>query len=259
MKVAVAQPKLRLGERDWNLRKISEMTRSLARREVDLVCFPELATSGYALYDRWPKFAEKVPGPSTDSIGRAAKETGAYVVVGIPEKAESGAIHDSAVLVGPNGDVARVYRKVHLWDKERDYFRRGDGFPTFDTRYGRIGIGICYDIEFPESARSMALAGAKLLVFPSAEPKWMRHHIDAYAKTRAAENCVFVVFANMSGKEADLTYLGRSQITNPMCKVLASVASDYGAAVADVDLADLDDYKTRLPYLAQRVPRAYAP
>ncbi len=257
MKVAVAQPALKLGQKDANLRTMSKEMASLARRGVDIVCFPELASTGYALYDKWPKFSEPVPGHSTDTLGRVAKEHGVHMIFGMPEKGEGKAIHDSAVLLGPEGDVDGVYRKVHLWDKERIYFTRGEGFKSFRTKLGRIGIGICYDIEFPEAARAMAMTGAQLLFFPSAEPSSMRQLIPVYAKSRAAENCVFLAFSNLSGAEADLTYLGASQITSPAGKVLASVRGRTGSAVADVDFKDLDKQRVLLPYLEQRVPSTY--
>jgi predicted amidohydrolase len=257
MKVAVVQPRLKLGRKDANLRTIARETARLAKREVGIACFPELATSGYALYEKWPKFAEPVPGPTTDKLGRVAREHGIHLIFGMPEKGEGEAIHDSAVLLGPGGDVDGVYRKVHLWDKERVYFTRGDGFQPFRTKFGKIGIGICYDIEFPEAARAMALTGAKLLFFPSAEPSSMRRLMRVYVKSRAAENCVFVAFANYSGKEADLTYLGASQIASPTGDVLAFVKGQVGSAVAELDFKDLDKLRVLLPYLEQRVPSTY--
>ena len=257
MKVAVGQPKTKLGQKEYNLQSISAMTRLLTKREVDLACFPELCTTGYALYDTWHKVAEPVPGPTTYELGKVAREAGLYLIAGIAEKGGGGALYDSAIVIDPRGEVAGTYRKVHLWDKERLYFTRGDSFPTFETKHCKIGIGICYDLEFPESARAMAVDGATLLLFPSAQSKWMNRHIDVYAASRAAENCAFVAFSNLSGREPGEVYLGHSQIVSPGCKVLASVKASYGTAVAEVDFKELDRYKAHLPYLEQRVPSAY--
>lgn len=99
--------------------------------------------------------------------------------------------------------------------------------------------------------------GAKLLLFPSAQPKWMDRHIDVYAASRAAENCSFVAFSNLWGREPGLVYLGHSQIVSPGCEILAEVKNGHGCAVADVDFRKLGKYTSHLPYLEQRVPSAY--
>jgi predicted amidohydrolase len=257
MRVAVGQPRTKLGQKQYNLQSISAMTRSLARRDVDLACFPELCTTGYALYERWPEFAEPVPGPTTEVLGKAAADAGTYLVFGMPEIGGGGAIYDSAVLIDPKGEVAGTYRKVHLWDREREFFARGDDFTVFETKHGKLGIGICYDLEFPEAARAMAVGGARLLLFPSAQPRWMDRHIDVYAASRAAENCAFVAFSNLSGREPRLNYLGHSRIVSPGCEIMASVKNRFGAAVADLDFKELRKYKSHLPYLEQRVPSSY--
>jgi len=257
LKVAVAQPRLKLGDRDANLLSIGKEAAVFSRREVDIACFPELATTGYALYDKWPKFAEPVPGPTTDRLGKVARDNGLYLIAGMPEKGEGKAIFDSAVLLNPRGDISGVYRKVHLWDRERTYFSRGDRFRVFRTELGTIGIGICYDLEFPEPTRVMAIAGAKLIFFPSAQPRSMRRQIRVYAKSRAAENCVFLAFSNMSGREADQTYMGDSQITSPSCELLAEVKGANGSAIAEVDFKDLEEQRIQLPYLEQLVPSSY--
>jgi len=241
MKVAVVQSAAKLGDKEANMRSIARVSKALARLGVDIACFPELVTTGYALYKEWPKYSEEIPGPTTDSLGKTAREHGMHLVVGMPELAtRERECYDSAVLIDYSGDVAGVYRKVHLWDKERMYFAPGNRFPVFKTRLGRVGIGICYDLEFPEPARVMALAGASLIFYPSAQPSSMRRRIDVYAKSRAAENCVFVAFSNLAGRDGSLVYLGGSQITSPTCKVLARVGKGVGYAVADVDFRDLE-------------------
>ncbi len=259
-RVAVVQTDSKLGKKKDNLRSILETTAALAKREVDIACFPELATTGYALYERWHSFSETIPGPTTDELARISKEHGVSLIVGMPERDEKGKrFFDSAVLTDQVGDLVGVYRKVHLWDKERTYFTPGTRFPVFRTRHGKIGIGICYDFEFPEPARIMAVAGAELLFFPSAQPRSMRTQIDVYAKSRAAENCVFVAFSNRTGKEGDLEFLGSSQVTSPSCRVLAKVPKGTGYAIAELDFQELVEQRKLLPYLEQRVPSTYAP
>jgi predicted amidohydrolase len=256
--IAAVQMDCKLGDKKENLQAIQRKAGELSKRGVDIACFPELATTGYALDEKWFKFSETVPGPSSQAIGKTAREHGMYLIVGIAElDGDRKRIYDSAMLFAPDGEVSGVYRKVHLWAAERTYFTPGDRFPIFKTKFGNVGIGICYDIEFPEPARIMAIAGAELIFFPSAEPAWMRRHIDIYAQSRAAENCVFVAFSNRSGREGKLVYLGKSQIVSPSCKVLARVRGRSGFAISKIDFRELESDRLALPYLQHRIPSAY--
>jgi predicted amidohydrolase len=258
IRVAVAQMDCKMGEVRANLETIEKLARSASKQNPDIICFPELATTGYSLSRKWTKYAEPVPGRSTDELCRIASELGSYLICGVDEMdSSSGKIHDSAVLISPQGKLRGTYRKVHLWDKERKFFVHGDNFPTFQTKFGIIGIGICYDIEFPEAARALAMNGAKLLFFPSAEMSPMENLIDTYAKSRAAENCCFVAFSNRNGTEYKTHFFGRSQIVSPECKVLAKTAANSPVATSEVDLSLLESVRPKLPYLSQLVPEAY--
>ncbi len=161
------------------------------------------------------------------------------------------------ILISPDGKIVGIYRKVHLWDKERKYFVRGSGFPVFDTEFGKIGIGICYDIEFPEAARALAVSGAQILFFPSAEMRPMERYIETYAKSRASENCCFVVFSNRIGSEYKTRFFGRSQIVSPECKVVARAGRGRSFCVTELDLSIIGKLRPKLPYLSQLVPESY--
>ncbi len=259
IKVAVTQMDCKMGDVRANLGTIERLANSVSRQNPDIICFPELAPTGYSLNRNWIKYAETVPGQTTDELCKIASEISSYLVCGIDElDSRSGKIYDSAILISPSGKLRGTYRKVHLWDKERKFFVHGDNFPTFQTKFGKIGIGICYDIEFPEAARALAINGAKLLFFPSAEMSPMENHIDTYAKSRAAENCCFVAFSNRSGTEHKTHFFGRSQIVSPLCKVLARTTINFPVAIAEVDLSLLESVRPKLPYLSQLVPEAYS-
>jgi predicted amidohydrolase len=163
------------------------------------------------------------------------------------------------VLINSNGEVEGVYRKIHLWDIERSYFTPGKRFEVFKTKFGKIGLGICYDLEFPESARALALKGAQIIFYSSAQPEPMGNHVDAYIKSRAGENCLYVCHSNRTGREDKMTFFGQSQIVSPWCEVLARKDSGTGLAIAKIDLSLIKRLsKKKLPYLRQRMPSTYA-
>jgi len=257
--VAVAQIDCELGRPERNIKTISKLTQRASRRDVDIICFPELATSGYSLNNRWRKFAEPIPGETTERLGQLANDFGLYLIAGMPEHdPRSRRIHDSSVLINSNGEVEGVYRKIHLWDIERSYFTPGKRFEVFKTKFGKIGLGICYDLEFPESARTLALKGAQIIFYSSAQPEPMGNHVDVYIKSRAGENCLYVCHSNRTGRENKMIFFGQSQIVSPWCEVLARKDSGTGLAIAQIDLSLIKRLsKKKLPYLRQRMPSTY--
>ena len=260
VKIAVAQIDCKLGDVRANIETIRRVANnSMSKLKPDIVCFPELATTGYSLNSNWRKYAEEIPGKSTDQLSLIATEVGVYFICGIDElDSKSGRIYDSAILFSPNGKIAGIYRKVHLWNREREFFANGQNFPVFETRFGKVGIGICYDIEFPEAARSLASAGADILFFPSAQMSPMERHVETYALSRAAENTTFVALSNRIGKENKTHFFGASEIVTPDCKILAKTSANKSVAFAEVDLSLLRKLRPKkMPYLSQLVPEAY--
>jgi predicted amidohydrolase len=260
-KVAIAQMNCKLGKPEANLESIRELAERASRSEPHLLCFPELATTGYSLNSRWRKFSETVPGPTTEHLANIAEEYGFYLICGMPElDPRSKQIFDSAVLFSPDGHLVGTYRKIHLWKFERRYFTAGKRFQVFKTKLGRIGLGVCYDLEFPESARAMALQGAEIIIYSSAQPHPMEAHVDAYIRSRAGENCLYVCHSNRIGREGRTTFFGQSQIVSPDCKALAKLGREQGFATARLDLGMIHRLsRAKLPYLKQRVPSAYLP
>ena len=260
-KVAVAQMNCKLGKTATNLNSIREIAERAARSEPHILCFPELATTGYSLNAKWRKFSETIPGPTTEHLANIAEEFGLYLICGVPElDSRSKEIFDSSVLIRPDGGIVGTYRKIHLWKLERRYFTPGKRFHVFNTRIGKIGLGVCYDLEFPESARALALQGAEIIVYSSAQPHPMEAHVDAYIRSRAGENCLYVCHSNRIGREGEITFFGQSQIVSPECKVLTKLGREKGFATARLDLGMIHRLRrTKLPYLKERVPNAYLP
>jgi predicted amidohydrolase len=258
VKIASVQMDCQLGNVRANLEKIRKLALSLSRYEPDFVCFPELATTGYSLNQRWRKYAEEIPGESSEELSTIARELGCYLICGIDElDSETDKIYDSSLMISPDGNVRGTYRKVHLWENERKYFSHGPDFPVFNSKFGIVGMGICYDIEFPETSRLLATKGASILFFPSAEMSPYEKYVETYAMSRACENMSFVVFSNRIGKEGKTRFFGRSQIVSPECKVLANADGARPFAQAEIDLTILQKLRSRVPYLSQLVPEAY--
>lgn len=153
---------------DYHVRKIEE----LGKQGIELILFPELSVSGY-VQESTPEFrriywelgAEDIPGPSTDRILKAAKDAGVHVIFGIAERAKIAMLaYNSAVLLSPEG-VIGINRKIHLPLLEKDYFLPGPAPKVFQTRLGKIGTLICYEMFFPESARMLAVQGAEIIAY----------------------------------------------------------------------------------------------
>lgn len=248
----------KLGDVQANLARMNDLARRISRKEVDVLCYPELVTTGYSLGQKWVELAETVPGPTTDKLGQVAREFGFHLIAGISERdPESGRIFNSAVLINSEGEVAGAHRKVHLWDEERRYFTPGNEFKVFKTKVGTLGIGICYDLEFPETSRILALCGAEILFFPSAEMRPYENHVDTCVRSRATENTVFVCFSNTIGREGQTVFFGHSQIVSPACRVLAKAKASESYVIARLDLDSIQKQRTTSPYLQQRAPSAY--
>jgi predicted amidohydrolase len=203
--------------------RILSLIDEVAGQGAQLVVFPECALSGYVFddLDEARMASERVPGPSIDAIARVCKKLGVYAVVGMLEDADE-AIYNSAVLCGPEGLVG-VYRKTHLPFLGVDKLTAlgPDPYRVYDTRIGRVGMLICYDLRFPEAARCLALEGADIIALPTNWPQGADFSPDYMIPTRAMENRVFLVAVNRAGTECGTTFIGKSQIVDPGGRRLA--------------------------------------
>jgi omega-amidase len=208
--------------------------------------------------------AEPIPGPTTDRLGEAAARHGAHVVVGITQEHPNvpHMLYNAAALIGPDGKVIGVYQKVHPALDEKHFFARGGSIPVFDTELGKIAINICYDVRFPELARSQALAGAEILVSvwsmyeqPGKAPN---DSIIIRCRSRATENFFYVLGCNRSGEEGERKYFGRSVIVAPSGDVLAVSEDDREDALrATLTAEALREQRMYLPVFGDRRPDLY--
>jgi 5-aminopentanamidase len=186
-------------------------------------------------------YAEEIPGPSTELLEREAARLGMHVVCGLLER-DGDALHNAAVLVGPDGLIGS-YRKTHLPFLGVDRFVvPGDELPVFDTPLGRIGVEICYDLRFPEATRTLALKGADIVAHPTNFPVAARVQTELITVARAAENRIFLLTANRSGKERWAEFCGWSQIVDPFGRRLAETGQTGEVLLtAEIDLEQARD------------------
>lgn len=221
--VAAVQMNPKIGRSERNLEKILRMTEAAAAEGARLIVFPECALTGYVFHSRGEAMphAETIPGAATASVAAVCRRLDIHVVFGLLE-ADGAFLFNAAVLAGPQGLVGR-YRKNHLPYLGVDRFvDAGDApFRVHKTPVGNIGMHICYDCNFPESARVMALQGADILALPTNWPTG-RGHISRYVvNTRALENKVHVVAVDRVGVERGVRFLGMSKIVNAWGDTLA--------------------------------------
>jgi N-carbamoylputrescine amidase len=217
--------------------------------------------------------AEPIPGPTSEALARAARDSGVVIVGSLFERRAPGLYHNTAVVFDADGSTAGMYRKMHIPDDplyyEKFYFTPGDlGFRAFDTRYGRLGVCVCWDQWYPEAARLTALAGAEIIFYPTAIG-WLPNEKQEYGasqhsawetmmRSHAIANGVFVAAANRTGAEGELEFWGASFIADPNGNVLATAAHDKEETLlVECDLAKIDFVRTHWPFLRDRRIDAY--
>jgi predicted amidohydrolase len=236
MRTAVVQTNPQFGDVDANVKAALAMMES---EKADLYVLPELFNTGYNFVnkDEADRLAEPADGSTFRVLADFARKTSSFVAYGFAEKSKH--LYNSSALVGPQGLVG-VYRKVHLYYRENIFFAPGDlGFPVFDLPFGKVGMMICFDWYYPESARTLALRGAQLILHPS---NLVLPHCPDAMVTRCLENRIFSATANRIGREnrggIDLSYIGRSEIVSPNGQILKRLPdNEAGIAVVEVDLS----------------------
>lgn len=238
--VAAVQMEPKIKENSDNLEGIIDKTRMAARGGAELVVFPECALTGYVFASREEvlPYAETIPGPSTQKLKACCRELGVYVVAGLVETTGNKCFN-AAVLIGPEGLIGR-YRKIHLPFLGVDRFLDpGDEpFKVYKTEIGNIGMFICYDCNFPESARVMTLMGVEILALPTNWPEG-REKIPKYVvPTRAFENKVHLLAVNRIGWERGTRFIGQSKIIDAQGDTLAQAGNEDEIIYGEVSLAE---------------------
>jgi len=266
-KLAVVQMDCVLGEIAPNLQKIESFAQAAGRLGVDLVVFPECATTGYFVAEDLARLGEPIDGPTDAALAKIAAKAGVHLAVGTIV-AESGDYFDSQVLFSPAGARLATYHKVHLFSAERESYRAGDTPMVVETGLGVVGMTICYDMIFADYFRCLVERGADIIInstdwIANAYQRevwgWSGVTTQGMAATRALENGVFVAMANRVGQESGFDSLGHSCIAGPSGHILASLPTGEDIAVADIDLKaeDLDTWRAIATYHQDRRPEIY--
>jgi predicted amidohydrolase len=267
--VASVQMDVTIGDVAGTLARIGRWVDRAAAKGADIVLLPELIMSaGYSLGDEFYDVAETVPGPSTEALGRKAREHQLYVVAGIAERDDTGTVFNSAVIIGRDGGVAGSYRKTHIFPATESFFALGSDLPVFDLDFGRVAIPICYDLEFPEPGRILCLKGAELLLSMAAH--WIgtgtvgtpANFITTIYAARALENRVPVALSNRVGFDPGLNdkFVGLSRIVDADGMTVASMSDDSeGMITATFDLEEQRRKRRSYNYFRDRKPRLYGP
>ena len=270
-----------------NLARAELKIREAAARGAQIVCLQELFRSQYFCREENAELfdlAEPIPGPSTEALGKLARELKIVVIASLFERRAAGIYHNTAAILDTDGEIAGLYRKMHIPDDplyfEKYYFTPGDlGFRNFDTPFGRIGVLVCWDQWYPEAARISALGGANILFYPTAigwhpseKAQYGAAQLDAWRtiqRAHAIANGVYVAAVNRVGYEGpwtesersrDLEFWGSSFVADPFGQVIAEASTgNEEILVAECDPRRAEEVRRNWPFLRDRRIDAYQP
>ena len=277
MKVALIQQSNTANQAE-NVAKLEANLRTCAAKGAELIVLQELHNGLYFCQTENPDVfeqAETIPGPSTDLFGKLAKELGVVIVLSLFEKRAAGLYHNTAVVLEKDGTIAGKYRKMHIPDDpayyEKFYFTPGDlGFEPIQTSVGKLGVLVCWDQWYPEAARLMAMAGAELLVYPTAigwestdtdeEKQRQTNAWITVQRGHAVANGLHVLTCNRSGYEADpsgvtkgIQFWGNSFVVGPQGEFIAQASNENEEnMIVDIDLARSEAVRRMWPFFRDR-------
>eukprot|EP00042_Codosiga_hollandica_P057418 m.850637 g.850637 ORF g.850637 m.850637 type:complete len:282 (+) comp59582_c0_seq10:1389-2234(+) len=240
-----------------------------AARAANIIALPECFNSPYGTA-YFEEYAEPIPGPTTQALSAAAKEHSVYVVGGsIPERGSDGKLYNTSTVFNKAGDLIAKHRKVHLFDidvpgrirfKESETLSAGSKLTYFDTEYCRVGLGICYDIRFPELTQQCAAQGCALMIFPGAfNMTTGPAHWELLQRARAIDNQIFVATVSPARDEtASYIAWGHTTAVNPWGEVIATCGHEPTIVYADLDLEKVASTRSSIPILQQKRADLYS-
>ena len=266
--MCVAQTTSYKDGKEYNLQRAGDMIREAAANGASLIAFPEMYLTGYTASRRIFDLCEPAKGPSFERMAAFAAENSIHVAYGYPEcrpkDTPSGSsdghsegnsdeppfVYNSVNFISDKGELIGTYAKSHLFAGENIHFTPGNEFKVFDTELGKIGLLICYDLEFPEPARRVAVRGAEVVIAISANMGAFYAPHDHFAKCRAMENCCYLVYSNYVGSDNRFTYVGKSGVYAPDGVLQGNDPDDAEELVyAEIDLEKARNLAPEIKYL----------
>src|SRR6202047_5058913 len=265
-----------------NLAGTVEAIREASKRGAQIVCLEELFRSQYFCREENADnfdLAESIPGSTTEALSKLARDLRIVIIGSIFERRAAGLYHNTAVVLDADGALLGLYRKMHIPDDplyyEKFYFTPGDlGFPNFDTRFGRIGVLVCWDQWYPEGARLSSLLGADILFYPTAigwhpseKKEFGAAQVEAWRTAQRAHAIAYGAYVsapNRAGHEDEpgtdgIEFFGQSFICDPFGRILAEAGTEPAVLVAKGDRALIESTRRNWPFLRDRRIDAYAP
>lgn len=268
-KVAGVQMACRVGDVEGNVKRAGHLIKEAAREGARLVCLPEMFNTGYfaragRLDPTYWDLAERLEDSWTlRKMGTLAQKHSIHIMAPFVEKGNPGVCYNSAALLGPDGKIIGCYRKIHIpfsmtgWEKF--YFRPGYDFPVFTTSLGRMGIQICFDRDFPEGFRTLALKGAELIVLPTGAPRNLAEVWRMICRIRAYENGLFVLGVGLIGQvdQEHQGFAGNSILASPRGEVIAALDYEEGILLGEINLGAIEEARRLRFGLRDRRPEMY--
>ncbi len=260
MKIALGTIRPKIADIKSNIQKIEKY---IEKTKADMYVFGELSITGYPLKDEFRDYSVTKNGYIIKKIKKLAKEKKAYIIVGLPTRDDKvkGLIYNSAILVHPNEKVD-IYNKWFLPTfgpfEEKIFFNEGESLTISETKFGKIGLIICYDIFFPELCKAYTLLGCDIIVCISATPTITRKYFETLIPARAIENTVFIIYTNIVGTQENLVFWGGSRVYGPLANEIKKAPYFKESIVTcEINLKDIEKARANRPVLRDIRPVIY--
>jgi len=256
MKIALAQIMPKFMDVAYNEEKMKEMIIKAGNKKADIIVFPETFSTGYNfsyMKDNIYKLGEQTTKTTISLATKLAKKYDIYIIIPIIFK-DDNKLYNAAIIINNKGKIINKYYKNHLWDEEQIYFSYGNNdYKVYDTPFGKFGVIICYDVDFPETSRTLALKGADIVFVPSAWASTHRHLWDVFLPARALENTVYIAGINLTGDNGNLHFFGNSKVFDPTGKLIKEAKEDIEEILyCEIDTSIISKIRKDFPYLKER-------